>query len=62
LKARLASGLKLYTNAFTIEELNLLIEALNNFKNLLNIKATINISTREKLGILYISQKPIAVD
>jgi hypothetical protein len=29
------NGLKLHTNAFTLEELNLLIEALNNFKNLL---------------------------
>jgi LAGLIDADG DNA endonuclease family len=36
------SGLRLATNAFSLEELNLLIEALdNNF----SIKATINIST-----------------
>jgi hypothetical protein len=41
----LRSGLKLHTNAFTLEELNLLIEALN--KNF-SIKATINISKREK--------------
>jgi hypothetical protein len=37
------NGLKLHTNAFTLEELNLLIEALN--KNF-SIKATINISNR----------------
>lgn len=48
------SGLKLYTNAFTLEELNLLIEALN--KNF-SIKATINISNREKAQYtLYISK------
>lgn len=39
------SGLRLNTNAFSLEELNLLIEALdNNF----SIKATINISNKEK--------------
>jgi hypothetical protein len=39
------SGLRLHTNAFSLEELNLLIEALdNNF----SIKATINISNKEK--------------
>jgi LAGLIDADG DNA endonuclease family len=37
------SGLNLHTYAFTLEELNLLIEALN--KNF-SIKATINISKR----------------
>jgi LAGLIDADG DNA endonuclease family len=51
------SGLKLYTNAFTLEELNLLIEALNdNF----SIKATINISNREKSQYtLYISKNQL---
>jgi hypothetical protein len=51
------SGLKLYTNAFTLEELNLLIEALN--KNF-SIKATINISNREKSQYtLYISKNQL---
>ena len=61
------SGLKLYTNAFTLasaweaiglkEELNLLIEALN--KNF-SIKATINISKREKAQYtLYISKSQL---
>jgi hypothetical protein len=39
------SGLRLATNAFSLEDFNLLIEALdNNF----SIKATINISNKEK--------------
>jgi hypothetical protein len=51
------SGLKLHTNAFTLEELNLLIEALN--KNF-SIKATINISKREKAQYtLYISKSQL---
>ena len=51
------SGLKLHTNAFTLEELNLLIEALN--KNF-SIKATINISNREKAQYtLYISKNQL---
>ena len=51
------SGLKLHTNAFTKEELNLLIEALN--KNF-SIKATINISKREKAQYtLYISKNQL---
>jgi hypothetical protein len=50
-------GLKLHTNAFTLEELNLLIEALN--KNF-SIKATINISKREKAQYtLYISKSQL---
>ena len=51
------NGLKLHTNAFTLEELNLLIEALN--KNF-SIKATINISNREKAQYtLYISKSQL---
>ena len=51
------NGIKLYTNAFTLEELNLLIEALN--KNF-SIKATINISKREKAQYtLYISKNQL---
>ena len=51
------NGIKLYTNAFTLEELNLLIEALN--KNF-SIKATINISNREKAQYtLYISKNQL---
>ena len=51
------SGLNLHTNAFTLEELNLLIEALN--KNF-SIKATINISKREKAQYtLYISKNQL---
>jgi len=37
------SGLKLYTNAFSLEELNLLVEALD--KNF-SIKASVNVSNR----------------
>lgn len=49
------SGLKLHTNAFSIEELKLLIETLKiNF----NLIATIQLSNREKKqNILYISKK-----
>ena len=39
------SGLKLHTNAFNLEELNLLVEALD--KNF-SLKASINVSNREK--------------
>jgi len=38
------SGLKLHTNAFSLEELNLLIKALD--KNF-SIKASVNVSNRE---------------
>jgi len=51
------SGLKLHTNAFSKEELNLLIEALN--KNF-SIKATINIYKREKAQYtLYFSKNQL---
>ena len=40
------SGLKLHTNAFSLEELNLLIKALD--KNF-SIKASVNVSNREKI-------------
>ena len=49
------SGLKLHTNAFSIDELNLLVEVLE--KNF-NLVVTIQISNREKLqNTLYISKK-----
>ena len=49
------SGLKLHTNAFSIEELNILKEALE--KNF-GLIATIQVSNREKLqNTLYISKK-----
>ena len=48
------SGLKLYTKAFTKNELNLLAEALD--KNF-SIKATIHKSSIEKQQTLYISKK-----
>jgi hypothetical protein len=53
------SGLRLATNAFSLEELNLLIEALdNNF----SIKATINISKKEKSQYnLYISKNKMSL-
>ena len=53
------SGLRLNTNAFSLEELNLLIEALdNNF----SIKATINISNKEKSQYnLYISKNQMSL-
>lgn len=51
------SGIKLHTNAFTLEELNLLIEALN--KNF-SIKASINVSNKEKSQYtLYISKNQL---
>jgi hypothetical protein len=54
---REGAALKLHTNAFTLEELNLLIEALN--KNF-SIRATINTSKREKAQyILYISKNQL---
>lgn len=47
------NGLKLYTNAYTLEDLSLLIEALNkNFQ----IKATIHKSSIENQYTLYISK------
>jgi len=53
------SGLKLHTNAFSLEELNLLNEALE--KNF-SIKATINISNREKSQYnLYISKNQMSL-
>ena len=49
------AGLKLHTNAFTIDELNLLVEAMEKNFGLL---VTIQISNREKLqNTLYISKK-----
>lgn len=60
------SGLKLHTNAFCMEELNLLNKALDkNFSTFVRglqvrrIKATISISNREKSQYnLYISKSP----
>jgi hypothetical protein len=53
------SGLKLHTNAFCMEELNLLIKALD--KNF-SIKATISISNREKSQYnLYISKSQMSL-
>ena len=53
------SGLKLHTNAFSLEELNLLIKALN--KNF-SIKASISVSNREKSQYnLYISKNQISM-
>ena len=46
------NGIKLHTNAFTIEELKVLIENMN-----FSLKATINVSNREKAQYtLYISK------
>ena len=55
------SGLKLYTNAFSLDDLNLLVDALD--KNL-SIKATINKSSIKDQQTLYISKKqlPLVVD
>jgi hypothetical protein len=51
------SGLKLSTNAYSLQEVNLLIAALD--KNF-SIKATINIGNREKSQYtLYISKKQL---
>ena len=50
------SGLKLFNNAFTKNELNLLVEALD--KNF-SIKATIHKSSIEKQQTLYISKKQL---
>jgi hypothetical protein len=51
------SGLKLHTNAFSIEELNLLIEVL---KKNFNLIATKQVSNREKSQyILYISKNQL---
>lgn len=52
------SGLKLHTNAFSLEELNLLIKALD--KNF-SIKASVNVSNREKSQFsLYISKNQMS--
>lgn len=51
-----AGAPKLYTNAFSKDELNLLVEALD--KNF-SIKATINKSSIENLQTLYISKKQL---
>ena len=50
------SGLKLYTNAFTKDELNLLVDALD--KNF-SIKACIHKSSIEKQLTPYISKKQL---
>ena len=53
------SGLKLHTNAFSLKELNLLIEALD--KNF-SIKATIHVSNREKSQYtIYISKSQMSL-
>lgn len=53
------SGLKLYTNAFSLNELNLLIEALD--KNF-SIKSSINVSNREKSQYtIYISKSQMSL-
>jgi LAGLIDADG DNA endonuclease family len=53
------SGLKLHTNAFSLEELNLLIQALD--KNF-SIKASVNVSNREKSQFsLYISKNQMSL-
>lgn len=52
------SGLKLYTNAFSLEDLNLLVEALN--KNF-SISVTIHKSSIEHLNTLYISKKQLPI-
>ena len=52
------SGFKLHTNAFSLEELNLFIEAL--YKNF-SIKASVNVSNREKSQYsLYISKNQMS--
>uniref|UniRef100_UPI0030E10E08 hypothetical protein n=1 Tax=Daedaleopsis nitida TaxID=1140402 RepID=UPI0030E10E08 len=50
------SGLKLYTNAFSLEDLNLLVEAIN--KNF-SISVTIHKSSIEHQYTLYISKKQL---
>ena len=53
------SGLNLHTNAFSLKELNLLIEALD--KNF-SIKATIHVSNREKSQYtIYISKSQMSL-
>jgi hypothetical protein len=55
------SGIKLYTNAFKIEDLYLLIDALDsNF----GLKATINKTSIDKQNTLYISknQLPLVIN
>ena len=55
------NGLKLYTNAFSQEELNLLVKALEtNF----SIKASIHKSSIENQSTIYISKKqlPLVID
>jgi hypothetical protein len=55
------TGLKLYTNAYKFEDLNLLIEALD--KNL-GLKATIHKTSIDKQHTLYISksQLPLVIE
>ena len=50
------SGLKIHTNAFSLEELNLLIKALD--KNF-SIKASVNVSNREKSQFIYIKKSNV---
>jgi len=53
------SGLNLHTNAFSLEELNLLIKALD--KNF-SIKVSVNVSNREKSQFsLYISKNQMSL-
>jgi LAGLIDADG DNA endonuclease family len=47
-------GLKLHTNAFSLEEFNLLVEALD--KNF-SIKASVNFLIEKNLSIVYIYPK-----
>jgi hypothetical protein len=55
------NGLKLYTNAFKIEDLNLLIESLD--KNF-GLKATINKTSIKNQHTLYLSksQLPLVIE
>lgn len=51
-----SSGLKLYTNAFPIGDLNLLIDAWNpNF----SLKATVNKTSMDRQHTLYISKSQL---
>jgi hypothetical protein len=55
------SGLKLYTNAFKVEDLNLLIGALY---KIFGLNATINKTSIDKQHTLYISKRqlPLVID
>ena len=55
------NGLKLYTNSFSLDELNLLVQTLD--KNF-SIKASIRKSSIEKQHTIYISKKqlPLVID